>query len=54
MFLSVKDVMNRLGISRSTLYTMRCSGQFPEAVKLSKRRIGFRLSDFESWAATRA
>lgn len=54
MYLSTKEVLQRLGISRTTLHTMRRKGRFIKAHKLSERRIGFDLVEFDLWLKQRA
>lgn len=43
-----------LGISEATLERLRASNKAPRAVLLSERRIGYRLSDIESWLEARS
>jgi predicted DNA-binding transcriptional regulator AlpA len=42
-----------LGLSESTLDRLGRQGDGPAAVRLSARRVGFRLSDLAAWAASR-
>lgn len=46
---SVRDVLLQTGLSRTTLHRLRMSGRFPNAVRLSERRIGFFAADVSNW-----
>ena len=54
MYLSTKQVPERLGISRTTLHNMRREGRFIRAHKLSERRIGFHQAELDEWLNHRA
>jgi prophage regulatory protein len=47
--LRLKSVLNRTGLSRSTLYRKIERGTFPMQVRISDRCIGWRESDVERW-----
>ena len=51
--LMIPDVIARLTIGRTTLHELRTKGDFPKPVKISARRIGWRLADIETWEAAR-
>lgn len=51
-FLSVGEVVEKTGLSRTTIWRMRRVGSFPHPVRISQGRIGFRLSDLEAWNAS--
>jgi len=51
--LKILDVCSRLTIGRTTLYELRTKGDFPEPIRLSPRRVGWRLADIEAWEAAR-
>jgi len=53
MFISIKQIIARLGVSRGTLRNMRSRGDFIPSHKLSERRVGFLASDFDDWLASR-
>jgi predicted DNA-binding transcriptional regulator AlpA len=53
-FLRAADVCALLRISRPTLWRMRRDRQFPLPTSLSRRAIGWRRSDVESWPESRA
>jgi prophage regulatory protein len=40
-------------LSRVTLWKMRRSGDFPQPIKLSPNRIGWKLSAVRAWIASR-
>jgi prophage regulatory protein len=47
--LRLKSVLERTGLSRSTLYRKVQARTFPKPLKISERCIGWRESDVESW-----
>ncbi|PML78143.1 helix-turn-helix transcriptional regulator [Enterovibrio norvegicus] len=48
------EVLKICGISKSTLYRMIASEEFPSQVSISgKRSVGWRLSEIEAWLVTR-
>jgi prophage regulatory protein len=47
--LRIKTVLDRTGLSRSTLYRKIDRGEFPKQVKLSERCAGWRESAIEAW-----
>lgn len=51
--LRLRCVLQRVGLSRSTLYHMVAAGQFPSAVALGERAVGWRASDIDAWLASR-
>lgn len=51
--LSVKEVVDTLGISVATLWRLRKSGSFPACRQLSAKRIGWTTTDIADWMATR-
>ena len=44
-----KDIENRFGLSRSTIYAMMADGRFPKSVKLGHRAVGWRSDDLQTW-----
>jgi prophage regulatory protein len=38
-----------LGISRSTIYQMMASGEFPKPLRIGRRAVGWRVEDIEKW-----
>lgn len=51
--LTQKEAGEYLGISPLTLANWRVSGRGPLFVRLSPRKIGYRISDLEQWLAER-
>ena len=47
--LRLKSVLERTGLSRSTLYRKMQLGTFPKQLRISVRCAGWRESDIESW-----
>jgi prophage regulatory protein len=47
--LRLGSVLERTGLSRSTLYRKIEQGSFPRQVRISERCIGWRESDIERW-----
>lgn len=47
------EVESRTGLSRSTIYAAMAEGQFPRAVLLGKRAVGWREVDIARWLESR-
>jgi prophage regulatory protein len=47
--LRLKSVLERTGLSRSTLYRKMRDGTFPKALRISAGCIGWRESDVDAW-----
>jgi prophage regulatory protein len=47
--LRLRTVLERTGLSRSTLYRKMGLGTFPKQLRISTRCAGWRESDVESW-----
>lgn len=50
----LKTVINRSGLSRSTVYRKISEGTFPQKVKLSLNGVGWRESELNRWIANPA
>lgn len=50
-FLNLADVLQMIPASRASLYRWMAQGSFPAAVKIGPKRIAWRASDIEAWAA---
>lgn len=50
---SVQELMDALGLSRSTLHRLRATPTFPKPLQISVRRVAFRTADIRAWLATR-
>jgi prophage regulatory protein len=48
-FLSMKQVLERVGLSRTTLYGCMNAGTFPQSVPLGPKRIAFVESQVDAW-----
>jgi prophage regulatory protein len=46
------QLVEKLGISYSTIFRLYRRGQFPEPVKLSEGAVGWVESDVDAWIAT--
>jgi len=44
-----KDLIQKTGLSRSTLRRMELSGMLPPRVKLGKHCVGWHSTDVEDW-----
>lgn len=51
--LRLPQVLERVGLSRRTLYTLIAAGQFPPPLKLTTTAVGWRASDIARWIASR-
>lgn len=49
----MREVLNRTGVSRSTIYVLMGRGDFPPPLRLGSHSIGWRDSDIEEWIASR-
>lgn len=47
-------VRDRVGLSHSTLWRLRRSGEFPMPIRISPGAVAWRESDIEEWIASRA
>ncbi|MDQ0250862.1 prophage regulatory protein [Sphingomonas kyeonggiensis] len=47
--LRIKTVLERTGLSRSTMYRKMQNGTFPPAIKISARCAGWRESAISAW-----
>lgn len=51
--LRLPDVIQRTGLSRSTIYKAIKTGSFPDRVSLGPRAMGWFASDIEEWIISR-
>jgi prophage regulatory protein len=49
----IKRVMEKTGLSRSSVYAYVASGVFPKQRHLGPRRIAWLASEIQAWIATR-
>jgi prophage regulatory protein len=47
--LRIKTVLERTGLTRSTLYRKIEAGRFPKQIRLSERCAGWRESEVRNW-----
>ena len=47
----IRTVLNRTGLSRSTLYRKMADGSFPQRLKLGEHSAGWRESAIDRWVA---
>ncbi|HDX8383877.1 TPA: AlpA family transcriptional regulator [Aeromonas hydrophila] len=52
-FHRLKAVIEITGLSRTTIYRLAAAGQFPQAVKLGPRAVGWPSDQIEQWVAQR-
>lgn len=45
----IKDVMERTGLARSTIYKYISLGQFPQPIKLGTRAVAWVESEINTW-----
>ena len=50
--ISMKDVLERVPLSKTEIYRRIAAGRFPQSVRIGERRIAFRLSEVERWIAS--
>lgn len=53
MFLRLPKVIERTGLSRSSIYALISDGLFPAPVRIGRRAVAWRDADLEVWAAGR-
>ena len=47
--LRLPDVLRKTGLSRSTIYDMISSGEFPRQVKIGRRAVGWISDEVDLW-----
>jgi len=52
-FLKRKQVESLTGLGRSAIYKLMAMGQFPKAVKLTKKAVGWQKSAINAWILSR-
>jgi len=48
-FIRMKEVMQMTGLSKSSIYVQRNSGDFPSQIQLGARSVAWVRSDVEAW-----
>ncbi|MDD9891487.1 MAG: AlpA family transcriptional regulator [Gammaproteobacteria bacterium] len=51
--LRLPTVLNRTGLSRSSIYLRISNGEFPKPISLGGRAVGWLESDINQWLADR-
>ena len=54
--LRLKDVVELVGLSKTTIWRRMRAGEFPPALRLggpSTRAVGWKMTDVEAWVSTR-
>ncbi len=51
--LRLKDLQQRIKLSRSTIYAKIAAGDFPSPITLGPRAVGWLESDIERWITSR-
>lgn len=44
-----EEVIDMVGLSRSTIYTLMKNSEFPLSIKLSERSVAWRRGDIQNW-----
>mgnify|MGYP001128622128 CR=1 FL=1 len=52
-FLRLKMVVDKTGLSRSTIYRLEAAGDFPKRVKLSRGTVAWHENDVDIWMLER-
>lgn len=52
--LRLPEVSQATGLSRSTIYRLVQTGNFPPPLKLTTRAVGWYSTDIDTWIAARA
>ena len=53
LFIRIRQVTERTGLSRSTIYALAKSGQFPTPIKIGQRASAWLASDVDDWQKQR-
>ncbi|MFA9459909.1 helix-turn-helix transcriptional regulator [Thiohalorhabdus sp. Cl-TMA] len=51
--LRLREVSDRYGLSRSTVYRLMGQGKFPKPIQLGPQAVAWRVEDLEEWLASR-
>jgi len=52
-FIRLGEVLNRTSLSRSCIYEKIAEGEFPAAINLTPRSVGWIESEIEEWMETK-
>lgn len=53
VFLTIREVLRRTSLSRSTVYRMISAGRFPSSRQLSEGRVGWTEDSIDRWCSER-
>lgn len=48
-----KTVLKKIPLSRAAIHRLEVAGLFPRALQLSPNKVGYRLTEIESWLRNR-
>ena len=51
--LRLREVCERYGLGRSTVYRLMDQGQFPKPIQLGPQAVAWRVEDLEAWLESR-
>jgi prophage regulatory protein len=51
--LRLPEVLQRVRLSRSLVYSLMAEGSFPRPIKLGRRAVAWRAADIEAWLTSR-
>jgi prophage regulatory protein len=54
VILRLPELRKRIGLSRSSVYSLVRQGRFPRPIPLSARAVGWSQAEVEQWIAERA
>ena len=52
--LRVREVSERVGLCRTTIWSLTKQGSFPRSVRLTDYAVGWRASDIDAWIRDRS
>jgi prophage regulatory protein len=52
-FLRRRDMLATVGIPQSTVYLMMSRGEFPRSYQITRRLVGWKLSELQAWMESR-
>lgn len=52
-FIRPRDLPHITGLSRTTIWRLERSGDFPNRIRLSAGAVGYRMSDIQAWLDSR-
>lgn len=52
-FIRVKDLVDLLGVSRSTIFRMGQRGELPKKVRIGARAVGWKISEIQAFIESR-